>query len=324
MEKYIDELFTESILSEGLAQFGVISKKKLGDFENYVFEGSLGDQPVIVRFTHSSHRTAVEIESELHWLMYLKSNSADVCGPLPSLHNNMIEKIIADDRNTFFVCMFEKAKGNSVDIKKELHNPSLLTAWGKATGKLHHITKRYSKPPEIPKRSDLISSFSSQFDPYLPDDGLIKKRVNHVVQKTRSIPQTPETYGLIHSDIHSGNFFFDGREVFIFDFDDAGYHYLASDLAIPLYYSLLHISDKKTRDEEAGRFLFYFLKGYEQLSTLPPGCLNDLEVLMMFRDCELYGVLNKKWDTTQLNEKQAGFLNGIKVRILEATPLVSL
>ena len=41
-------------------------------------------------------------------------------------------------------------------------------------------------------------------------------------------------FGIIHADLHLGNFFFDGLKLTIFDFDDSCYHWFLYDLTIPI------------------------------------------------------------------------------------------
>jgi hypothetical protein len=72
MEKSVEILFTEDILTCFLESFHLHTEvKKLGDFENYVFEAYRGNNPVILRITHNSHRSKDEILAELDWMNYL-------------------------------------------------------------------------------------------------------------------------------------------------------------------------------------------------------------------------------------------------------------
>ena len=49
--------------------------------------------------------------------------------------------------------------------------------------------------------------------------------------------QTIDSYGLIHTDLHFGNMYYDGQTLTIFDWDDACYKHFISDIAIILFYT---------------------------------------------------------------------------------------
>ena len=59
-----------------------------------------------------------------------------------------------------------------------------------------------------------------------------------------SLPKDDDCYGLIHADIHQGNFFVDENDnITIFDFDDCHYHWFAYDLAVPLFGLAISLRD---------------------------------------------------------------------------------
>lgn len=325
MEKEIEALFTEKIITLGAQLFDVEynSLIKLGSFENYVFSGIRDGEETILRFTHSSHRSKEQVEAELAWLQFLQTNLAPVCGPFLSIHQKLVEVVEAEE-TFFFVSLFEKAKGNEVKVTDTAFNEELFFRWGAATGILHRLSEQYIEPENVLKRPDLVEEFQVQFAPFIPNDSLVQEKVTEVLQQLQRLPKTKERYRLIHSDIHSGNFFYDGTKVTIFDFDDASYHQIIGDIAIPIYYSVWFnrtISDKDSFINET--FLPAFIKGYLSEHFIQLELLNDIPLLLRLRDCELYGVLHKKWDLSSLNEKQQQVLTEIKERIVSRTPIVN-
>ena len=44
----------------------------------------------------------------------------------------------------------------------------------------------------------------------------------------------PNEYGLIHADLHRGNFFYHEEKMTVLDFDDSCYHWYLYDVAIPI------------------------------------------------------------------------------------------
>ena len=71
------------------------------------------------------------------------------------------------------------------------------------------------------------------------EDDQVKKIATVLMDEIKALPIERETFGLMHGDIHPGNFHYDGKELTIFDFDDAAYNYFIHDLAMVLYYSVL-------------------------------------------------------------------------------------
>ncbi|MCT8139354.1 phosphotransferase [Anaerobacillus sp. CMMVII] len=327
MEKEVEVFFNEDVLKIGAELFMLdySTLEKLGSFENYVFSAQRKGEEFILRLTHSSHRSKQQVEAELAWLQYLQSKNAPVCGPISSKNGQLVEAIPAG-KTFFFISLFEKAKGTAVKVQDPIFNEKLFKAWGRATGILHRLSNDYVEPNGIIKRPDLVEEFRIQFAPFIPNDDVkVKEKVTSILLAIKNLPKDKERYRLIHSDIHSGNFFYDGADITIFDFDDSTYHHLIGDIAIPIYYSLWLnnkiINKEKFINEE---FLPAFMKGYVKENHINLTLLNDIELFLKLRDCELYGVLHKKWDLSSLNEKQKNILNEIRERIISDTPIVSV
>ncbi|WP_216828168.1 phosphotransferase enzyme family protein [Alkalihalobacterium elongatum] len=329
MEKEVQQYFNDSILVQAASTYQITfsSLKELGSFENYVFEGenSKGDK-VILRLTHSSHRTKDQIESELNWLTYLHKHNAPVCVCLPSNNGNVVETIKAHD-TAFYASLFEKAPGGPVKVHDISFNDKLITKWGETIGCFHRLTINYSRPNSIAKRPDLVEEYDKQFAPFLPKEQKLQEKVSEVLQAVKALPKTLERYGLIHSDVHSGNFFYNQltNKIVVFDFDDCSYHHLISDIAIPVYYSSwLKHDNQLDRNNFSHEFLMHFLKGYQLERSLHLESLKHLPLFLKLRDCELYGVFHKKWDIANLNEKQQNLLDEIYERIMNDQPIVDL
>lgn len=315
-------LLTPEILAGAADVFQVDTLEFVGGFENIIYQGIRPEGPAILRFSHDLHRTASQIHTELHWLEYLKNKGANVCGPYPSKHGNLVETVIVGD-TPLHVSVFEKALGKRVNIREELGNTKLFQAWGRATGKLHRLTRDYRLPPGLPKRADITDLFEKNLTAYIPDN--LQATAADIVRRVRALPKNELCYGLIHSDIHSGNFFYDGEELHIFDFDDCCCHQLASDIAIPLYYSIWGSGlDSQEQKDEFGRcFIRHFLSGYLKEYGLSHEQIAAIPLLFRFRDCELLAVLTAEWGGN-LSEKQAELIDTFKARLREGRLIVNI
>jgi len=328
MEKSVEILFTEDILKRFLNSFGLQSEvKKLGDFENYVFEVSHGDTPVILRITHSSHRSKDEIYAELDWMNYLNTQKVNCPTVFESVNNQIIEVLQAVDGSFFYGCLYSKVPGNPVKIRSHEFNEQLFFAWGKAIGQIHYVTKNYKPSKETKLRPSWEDEELLDIETYVPNEEKIIKNSNLLINELKLLPKNKDNFGLIHSDIHSGNFFYDGEIVHVFDFDDCSYHWYASDIAIPLYYSVLygyHNVSERERVEFAQKFLTYFVAGYEQHNSLPEGWKEQLPLFFNLRDITLFTVLHKKIPPEERDESLNRMIEGLRRRIINREPIVKL
>jgi amicoumacin kinase len=328
MEKSVDILFTEDILKCFLESFHLKPEvKKLGDFENYVFEAYRGNNPIILRITHSSHRSKDEIQAELDWMNYLHMQKVSCPEAFTSSNNQLIEELRAGDGSYFYACLFSKVSGRPVKIKSPEFNNQLFRAWGRTIGQMHAVSKVYQPRKEIKLRPSWEDEELLDIETYVPNEKEIIKNTKMLIKELKSLPRTKDNFGLIHSDIHSGNFFYDGQSVHVFDFDDCSYHWFASDIAIPLYYSVLygyHCASEIERANFASNFLSHFTKGYEEHHLLPKNWKEQLPLFFRLRDITLYCVLHKKIPPEERNEEINQMLVGLKSRIMKKEPIVYL
>jgi amicoumacin kinase len=328
MEKSVEILFTEDILKFFLESFNLQTEvKKLGDFENYVFEAYRGNSPVILRITHSSHRSKVEILAELDWMNFLHKQKVNCPEAFTSSNNQLIEELRAGDGSYFYACLFSKVSGRPVKIKSPEFNDQLFHAWGRTIGQMHAVSKVYQPSKEKKLRPSWEDEELLDIETYVPNEKEIIKNTKMLIEELKSLPRTKDNFGLIHSDIHSGNFFYDGQSVHVFDFDDCSYHWFASDIAIPLYYSVLygyHNVSEMEREQFAINFLSHFIKGYEEYHSLPVDWKQQLPLFFMLRDITLYSVLHKKIAPEERDEDINRMIEGLKSRITKKEPIVIL
>ncbi|XXM74072.1 phosphotransferase enzyme family protein [Lysinibacillus sphaericus] len=327
MEKWIEDLFSVELLENAAGKFGCDASraKKLGEFENYVYEVNKGETPYILRLTHSSHRSGLDVEAELRWVNYLHENGVNVSLANRSCEGRLVEKLEAGN-TCFYVCLFDKAPGKLVKVNDPLFDEPLFREWGRITGKMHRLTKEYEAGEYQRERwdEDDILNYSK----YLPkEDAIIIEKAEKNKMELQKLDETPENFGIIHSDIHAGNFFYHDGEMHVFDFDDSMRFFFLSDIAIPLYYSVWWKHGKGNlaeRSEFGAAFLKAFLNGYLEENSVEEDWIARLPSFLYLRDFTLYSVFHKKWDLTNLSEAEQTLLRGLKERLLSDEPIVSL
>ncbi|URM31923.1 phosphotransferase [Cytobacillus firmus] len=327
MEKAVDALMTDNVLHHFLSIYSLntVNYKKLGDFENFVFQASKDGEELILRITHSTHRKLEELLSEVDWMSYLRSEGVKVPKVIPSKNGNMVEALEASDASVFYASLFSKAEGKPISVLAPEFNQKLYHAWGRAVGKMHAATKSYIPSPGIIQRMQWDEDELLTVEKYIPkEDQLIVKNTNDLMNLLHALPKNINNYGLIHTDIHSGNFFYDGKDIQVFDFDDCCYHWFASDIAIPLYYSIFYkFKEADPAEVEVfGRvFLESFLNGYQLENEIPCDLEKQLPLFLRLRDITLYSVLHKKIAPEDRNPQLLVMMNSIKDRIEENSPI---
>lgn len=325
MERWIEELFHEKVLDEAGLKFDVdvTAAKKLGDFENYVFEVQKEEKPYILRLTHSSHRSMADVEAEMKWINFLHKHGINVSLAYFSKNERLVEEVKVGE-TSFFVCLFDKAPGELVKMKSDVFGSELFTLWGKVTGKMHKVTQSYEATGS--KRTRWDENDLLDFHTYIPDEE-IREAAKNLLDEIKKLPESKEVFNLIHSDIHPGNFFYHEGEIHVFDFDDSSYHYLVSDIAIPLYYSVWFVhrgENLQSRSTFGEEMLHHFLVGYLKEYEMSDEWLKKIPLFLTLRDFELYSVFHKKFDLENMNDREKEVLHQLKERLLHDEPIVQL
>lgn len=273
----------------------------LGKVENYVYETSLDGRPVILRLTEPSHRTAGELQSELDWIDYLSKSGMRIAAPVRSTNGELVETLGGTD--VFHACVFEKAKGEPVADDADF-GPDFVKRWGHYIGTMHRHTQTYQRSEDVQPRSvwDEDAGFQVTRAGLDENDAVPYQRFHELMDWLGELDRSPDCFGLIHCDMHHGNFFVDDEgRVTAFDFDDSVYHWFTYDLAIPLYYLGRHSSlgQLSTRYEE---LLSSYLNGYAEANTMDQIWIDRLPLFIKFRTATLYHWHKATFGATPVDE----------------------
>lgn len=115
MKSFFQSLLTEDVLTKGLSRYSAVSADatELGAFENIVYKVKKPNN-FIVRFTHSTHRSASDIQAELEFMDYLFENGVSIPMPRKSKDGSFCEEIEASDGSSFClgICRSPRQKAN--------------------------------------------------------------------------------------------------------------------------------------------------------------------------------------------------------------------
>lgn len=315
------EVFNDNILNKAGALFGVKFNEliKVGGFENLIYGYSLNDRDYILRISHSLHRTIELVEAELDFIHYLWENNANVSMPVLSVNGKFVEKIEAEDGSYFIATAFDKAKGERP--KRDVLTDEFFINYGRTIGKFHKLTKDYQAGKSKRYRWDEDPILKNTKE-YLPEeDGIIYEKLQSLINQINQIKQTNDNFGLIHTDIHMGNFFVSNNELTVFDFDDLAYQYFISDIAIVVYYYIWLIFDENERVARAKKLLSLFMKGYNLENKLQEEDFLTIELFLKLREFILYIVIFR----SNVKDKWAkDYIEFYRQRIIDDIPFVDI
>lgn len=141
-------------------------------------------------------------------------------------------------------------------------------------------------------------------------------RARDGIERLKTLPTSPDRYGLIHADLHYGNFFCtEDSQITAFDFDDAAYHWFAYDLAVA--FNALPYSLAQGQRDHVARAI---LAGYRQVRSLPQDFQSELRMLLELRDIQIYQLIHKKNEKKYRDDKWLARATSLARRIRSGEP----
>lgn len=322
MDKQSKKLYNNTILTEICRRYGADAQKiKLLDgFENFMYEYAKNGEPRILRVSHDLHRAANAINGEIEWLNYLADNGLSVPRAMPSDSGALVETVEARDGSHFSAVSFTKAPGKhpweqSIDLL------DLAVQMGQMTGRMHALTKKYTPSQPAFKRPEWDADIEGFAEKYLPDGNeIITGKFGRLTRSLQSLPKDIDSYGLIHFDFHSANFFVHNGRITLFDFDDCQYNWFVADIAIALFYAVSHNCVDRRAIEQAQRFYNRFMEGYVAENTLDKKWLALIPMFLKQREIDLYIVIHRSLDLHKLDRWAASFMEDRKRKIEKDVP----
>ncbi|MDL2246927.1 phosphotransferase [Methanobrevibacter sp. OttesenSCG-928-K11] len=245
----------------------------------------------IIRISANWHnRDRKQLMAELLWLQELEEYSDTICKPIPSLNNNHFEEFEING-NLYKATKFKKAEGNMIK-GSNLDNWHVMLV-GDLLGRIHSASKNANKNNiyyERPKWEEMDKSLlsiveSSEIKDFIDENVIVK--IKDTVGEIKKLNENIDNFGMIHGDFNSYNYYVDGNNVWVFDFDDCQYGFYIYDIATVILMWLMQVDanigipSKKTLFENG--MLESFKKGYSQRMSLNDDEWDKLELFMKYR-----------------------------------------
>jgi Ser/Thr protein kinase RdoA (MazF antagonist) len=267
----------------------------LRDGVNHVFATeTIAGAQVIVRVSDGSIRERRELDGELIWLDHLIRHGCTVTTPVRSRAGELLETIDLDV-GTYHVCCFERFGGRELNPKTDpAWNGELMRLLGREIGRIHRASDELALPPDR-NRLQWYESKMSVFPDPLSDcyDRHVVQAMATFTDDMRARPRNPRHYGLVHRDIHSGNFLVEDGQVEIIDFDLGCYGWRLMDFSVLLFshYYYPSLAVPGSTPTLAGEVLAALAAGYREEYGLDDDQLVMIGDLLKLREILNYIVL---------------------------------
>ena len=312
MLREYENLFTNEVLAEAASRFGIDEGglTPLDGQHSLVYDCRRGEESLILKITHTLHRSRENILGELEFVKYVAEGGVAAPRAVSSLDGNLVELLDATE-GSFLAFVYEKASGSIVDWRD--WTPELFRKWGALLGRMHALTKRFEPSSEAVRRRHWHED--RDWQPRDHPSGMpsfILKETLRAKEWLLSLPQDSDSFGLIHSDLHQWNFFVDDGEVYPFDFDNSHYDWFINDFSTVLQNVILAQARHYERGEyqywtggekmDDPSFVTYFMEpfmaGYREENTLPAHWLSKLPEFLHIRYLTVY------WDKCWAREPE--------------------
>jgi amicoumacin kinase len=281
-------------LAQCVHDWGLAPEKTtmLRDGVNHVFATqSKSGEPVIVRISDGVKRSRSELDGELIWLDHLIRHGCTVSTPIRSQRGELLETV---DLNAgpYHVCCFKRFGGRELHPRTDPDwTDELFLKLGREIGRIHRVSDELRLPPGQDRKPWYECDFSQIPDP-LPKgfNPWLREPMQAFTAEMRTRPQKPRHYGLVHRDLHSGNFLVERGQVQIIDFDLGCYGWRAMDFSVLLFAHYYFPSSRvpHASPELAGHVLATLVRGYRDEYTIDLDQLEMVGDLLKLREILFY------------------------------------
>jgi amicoumacin kinase len=295
MDPEIASRFHDGLLQQAMERYAITSEsiQKLDGFESFIYQFERPDGRYILRIGHSSRRSPDLIRGEVDWINYLARGGASVARAILSERGHLVEPLDDLHGGQFLCTGFVHAPGGA--ITRERFTDGLIHNYGRLLGRMHSLAKRYTVTNPAWKRYDWDAPENNITEKQMPaQERIALEKYLEVMAHLRTLPRTPDGFGMIHQDAHHGNFFVNGDdELTLFDFDDCVYGHFIYDIAMVLFYTSDGAPDSIAFIEH---FMPVFLAGYRTENQLDPHWLKELPHFMKLREIDLFATIHFSYE----------------------------
>lgn len=252
---------------------------------------------------------------EVEYIRYLFDHGADVSNVNSSCNGNLVE-VIAFNNHTFYICLFEKAKGkllveNNYRYREGIPISEYFYNCGKVLGRMHQLSKSF-KP--VHRRYSMFDKFNPQYIKELIPESftLLKKKIVELLVALESLDKDNDTFGMVHFDYSDGNYMidFDTGQITVFDFDNSCFCWYLYDLANLWVHGVGWVQFEENVNKRKQFMDDYFntiLAGYRSETNIEESILDKLsmfiQVCLIEYIVDAFEVMRNNEEETDIDEE---------------------
>jgi len=254
---------------------------------NAVYPFSVQGKRHFLRLSPVEEKQKENLMGELEFLQHLQRAGYGAMKPVTAKNGELL-LTLHTTWGGYYASVFEGVAG--VSIEDTDYREEIMTAYGKALGRLHKLSINYQ--PENRKWSyvdalEWVKKMLAEYQELCPEKGpqliRLQKEAEAVEQELSQIKQTKETFGLVHYDFEPDNVFYNAEDgsCQVIDFEDGMYHFFMVDIE-----QVLDSFSEELEGEAYEQAKRYFLQGYESEKALEPDY--EPKCRLMRRFCNLF------------------------------------
>lgn len=318
-------------IDEAARRYGVAAADlapMVGGHVTHVYSFTHGDKDCVLRITPPNEEIDLPaMHAILPWMHFLAEGGASVAAPVPSQNGHLIE-LIEQDGQTYIAVAFERAPGiRGEELTFDQWNDALFARLGQTAGKMHALARAYTPASADLKRPDwdVAGNCFHPLEPLPPSEAIVAEKQVRLFEVVQALPKDADCYGMIHADLHGGNFFVDvdTHTITVFDFDDCAYGWYGMDIAMSVF-DMLVLYPGPDREAFTVRFLRSYLQGYRTENALSTFWLGQLPHFLKLLEIGVYAQVYAYYDPADTESWVGRFMANRKSRIEQDVPYIDL
>jgi Ser/Thr protein kinase RdoA (MazF antagonist) len=286
--------------------------------ENTVYEIRCGSDRLIARLSGTDLQSAISVRGELRFIDRCANYGLHVARAIPTTKGKPFALVPEVDpesgkKRDRIITLFPFIAGRRIGQKGMTEQ--LVFHWGNTIAQLQNATDglRQTKQARRP-RWDEIGFQRELLSNTLAEKSWFREEWEMGMQWMHQLPTSEQ--GLLHADVHEGNFKVDRGELYLFDFDDSMVCWCAYDLAVVL----LRFGPATDRAWLA-QFRQNLLAGYRSARPLSPEWEARIDGFIRVRRLWIANWLTMREDIPRLQRYQEDYMRRLRFLVMrEPTP----
>jgi Ser/Thr protein kinase RdoA (MazF antagonist) len=234
----------DGICSRWALTTGPVAAALIAVSENATFRVTVAGTPLMVVRLHRPGYVGdpASIRSELQWVEALTADT-DIRTPAPIRGSNgeLVQLLVDARGRDWNAVAFEYVRGEILEQRDDLS--AHYTEIGTSTALLHSHSRSWKTPPGFRRFTWTVDDMVGESPRWgswrnaalsAAEYALVDQARSRALRVLEPLTRSPDTWGLIHSDLRPSNVMVEDSELTIIDFDDSGFSWYLYDFASAL------------------------------------------------------------------------------------------